>query len=167
MTIERALERSLADIDMEDVSSNTAAAMRIETFMLHPWRGVSEARSRLLPQPRCKVRNHRDRLVDLLGDHIQKNLLAVRRNVVDELLGCRSCSKGLGGAKLQSPVSFLHRHGRQYAADVVGIVKFLAIPAPLRSPTLARRYLPFALSAAEGYHKHFRSAGFGRCIGEP
>src|SRR5271167_583502 len=54
----------------------------------------------LLLQPRRKVRNHRNRLADLLRNDIQKNLLAVGRHIVDELLGRRCRNQRLRGPKL-------------------------------------------------------------------
>src|SRR5450432_936857 len=108
----------------------------------------SNAPTRLLLQSRWKVRNHGDRLVDLLRNHIQKDSFVVRRNIEDELLGGGGRDQRLRGAELQCTIGFLHGHDRQYAADVVGEVEFLSVFAPLWLGALVGRNLPFALPAA-------------------
>src|SRR6266481_8121721 len=86
--MERALDRSRADRDMELVSSNTAAAMRIEKFMLHLWvdfRCTSEKWLRLFLQPRRKIRDHGDSLADLPGYPCKKKFLSVWGDAIE---GC-------------------------------------------------------------------------------
>jgi len=73
---------------MEVVSSNTAAAMRIEKLMLHLWVDfklcVRKVASPISSTPR-KIRDHRDRLADLLGYPGRKKLPSVWGDVIE---GC-------------------------------------------------------------------------------
>jgi len=73
---------------MEVVSSNTAAAMRIEKFMLHLWvdfRCTSEKWLRLFLPPRRTIRDHPDGLADLLGYPGKKKFLSVWGEAIE---GC-------------------------------------------------------------------------------
>lgn len=119
-------------------------------------------------QTRREVRDHGYGLADLLGNHIQQDFLAVGRDVEEaRAVAQRGGRERLSGAKLQSSVDFLYRHGKNRPGGLVGIVEFLAIAAPLRLIPPVSGNLPLALSAAESHNVDFRTAGFPRCVGEP
>src|SRR6202158_642598 len=108
----------------------------------------------LLLQLCRKVRNYSDGLADLLRNPVEKDFLAVWRDIVEDLRSGPVADEGLRGAELQGTAGVLYRD-REKIESRIHIVEFLAVLAPPRQHSSPGRDLPFALSAAKGHHIHF------------
>jgi len=107
-----------------------------------------------------------NRLVYLLGDYIEKYLLAVRRDIIEENLAGRVRHKWLCSPELQRAVQLLDGYRENGVAEIRVIEPF-AIGAPQRPAASALRDLPFPLPAAERYDVHLRLTGLVGRVGEP
>src|ERR1700733_2844081 len=115
--------------------------------------------TRLFLQSRRKVRDHRDRLADLLCNPVEKKFLAVGRNLVEDLRSGPTTDKFLSSAELQCAACSCYGD-REKIVRRVHIINFFAIFAPLGLDSSVSGDLPLSLAAAEGHHIHLRRAGF-------
>src|ERR1035441_180436 len=121
---------------------------------------------RLLLQLRREVRHHGDGLTDLLGNLVQKDLLAVGSDVVENLRSGPVGHEGLSGAELQGAACVLYRHHKKVVSRI-HVVEFFAVLPPARLQPSAGRDLPLALSAAKRHYIYFDRTGFVGHVREP
>lgn len=112
------------------------------------------------------VCDYSNRLVYLLGDYVEKYLLAIRRDIVEEDLAGKVRDDLLRTPELQRVIQLLHGHCENRKVEI-GVIEALAILPSQRPITAALRDLPFSLSAAEGYDIHLRLTGLVGGVGEP
>ena len=105
-------------------------------------------------------------MVYLLGDYVEKYLLAIRRDIVEEDLAGKVRDDLLRTPELQRVIQLLHGHCENRKVEI-GVIEALAILPSQRPITAALRDLPFSLSAAEGYDIHLRLTGLVGGVGEP
>src|ERR1700692_3965751 len=103
-------------------------------------------RTRLLFKPGRKVCNNGDGLADLLRNPVEKDFLAVWRDIVEDLRSGPIADEILRGAELQGTAGVLYRH-REKIVSRVHIVERFAVLAPPRLQSSPGRDLPLALPA--------------------
>src|ERR1700676_5579530 len=121
---------------------------------------------RLLLQLRRKVCNYSDGLADLLRNPVEKDFLAVWRDIIEDLRSGPVADEILWGAELQGAAGVLYRD-REKIVSRVHIVEIFAVVAPWRERSSFGRDLPLALPAAKGHHIHLKRTGLTRTVGQP